>query len=152
MNPGYSPHDNTIGIQKERTFDYSAYEAVLDWTYLDHKTANRNKGMCAFGKQARGQTMSTVGAPASNTCAHTFIYVYNALLYIYCVFTSVINAFVRTTKFTLSFHSALCNTAQNTLHIHTYIFEKEPFPITEVQKWQHVDVVGCRTVFFFFAG
>ena len=81
---------------------------------------------------------------------HTFLYVYNALLYIYCEYTayyvckSVKNASVRTTKSAIYLQNALYKIAYNILPIDTFLkmngFELRLF------KGQHVDGLGCRTL------
>jgi hypothetical protein len=54
------------------------------------------------------------------------------------------NPFVRTTKPTLQLQNALCNIAQNFLHIHTFL-KNELLPTTVVQQTRQVDAVGCST-------
>jgi hypothetical protein len=54
---------------------------------------------------------------------HASVYVYNVLLYsVYVLRVHKLKvAFARTTKSTLQLRNALCNVAQNVLHIHTFL-------------------------------
>jgi len=80
-----------------------------------------------------------------------FLHVYNALFCIYCEYTAyyvcmgVKNAFVRTTKSAIYLQNALYKIALNISPIHTF-FKINGFEI-RLFKRQHVDGVGCLTLF-----
>jgi len=99
--------------------------------------------------QAPSRNMNTVVAASFSAGVYTYVslYVYIMLCYTYTVSISYVrinvdSAVVRTTKPTLYLHKALCNIAQNILHIHTYIFGSKLCPTTAVQQTHHVDTVG----------
>ena len=53
---------------------------------------------------------------------------------------------VGTTTWTLQLHDALCNSAQNIVHIHTFL------KMNCYQPQQHVDAVVCHTFFIWLTG
>jgi hypothetical protein len=84
-------------------------------------------------KQARSQTMNTVGAPASS-CVAAYIYTYTYIGGVYVrTFVYVYNALL---------HNALYIQHCTKYLAYTYTFENELFPTTAVQQGPHVDAEG----------
>jgi len=77
------------------------------------------------------------------------MYVYSALLYMYCVYVLCVHkhksVFFSTTK-SLLLINALYNTEQNIFHISTFL-KNEFFPTMAVEQRQHVDLARYCTFY-----